>query len=130
MNCSTKELVPRVTPSDQNKSSTPPDVQSQETSGLPEIKRKQIAEEIINASNEVNKKVHQKYPFKISEIAKNAQRLAMIKKRNELAQSLWEGSIQTIAGKYDLTITQVKDIEYEGIDKGWIKYPELPTIYK
>jgi hypothetical protein len=99
--------------------------------GLSEAVRKQISEEIfqlcLQASNEASKK----YPLLLPGEEWSTEKMKQqARKKKELEQSLINKYTYELTKKYRLSSEQLAEINEEGMDKEWIKYPPLPTVYK
>jgi hypothetical protein len=129
--CTSKTPAPNAALQEQGQSPAQANTDAPEKFGLLESTRKQIAEESFKAFQDSYRSAQQKYPTQITDIIKNRQRYQeMSRKREEMSRSLWQNSIQELTTKYNLTRLQLEEIRDEGVDKGWMKYPELPTDYK
>ena len=105
--------------------------EAEEKFGLPEGKRKQIAEEIIQLQYEASKTAGKKYPFDLTDLLKHPKLAKKrLKANRELYRSLLKKALSDLCMENNISLNQLNEIYEEGGDKGWIRTPPPIVEYR
>lgn len=102
---------------------------SEDKSGLSEVERRQICDEISSTRMQAVREAESKYPF-VKRGDNHGKMIERERKRSQSAGDIAEEALIQLASRHGLTRDQLNDIEIEGLDKEWIKPLIIPQEYR